>query len=87
MNRQDLLKEVESLHRRVVELEARLNSNEAEAEGLRASDGRYRQAIDVSPGPIIAIDPAGRSVSWNRASTEMSGCTLRQIWAVIGAAP
>ncbi len=73
MNRDKLLREMENLRRRVAELEARLTSNEVEAKSLRVSESRHRQAVEGSPNAIISMDAIGTVLSWNRASTEITG--------------
>lgn len=78
MSEEDLSKQIESLQRRVAELETTLNASEVEAEVLRASEGRYRQAVEESSNAIIVIDPAGTILSWNTASTELTGYPVNE---------
>jgi PAS domain S-box-containing protein len=49
------------------------------ADRLRRSEQRFREVIDLSPGPLSIIDSEGRYTYLNRAFTSLFGYTLADI--------
>ena len=79
MGQDNLPGETETLRGRVSELEARLISIEIEVQRVRASEARYRQAVDESPDIIMALDSNGTIVSLNRAVQQITGWSPEEV--------
>ncbi len=76
MFREDLLKEIETLRRRVAELqdiEVRLASMERAESARRAADQRLVDAVEFLPDAAFVIDQEKRIIAWNRACEIMTG--------------
>jgi len=75
----ELLKELDSLRKRVAELEqAQLRFRQVE-KMLRESEERFRSIFDNSLDAIMLTEPAGGIVAANRAAQELLGMTEEEV--------
>jgi two-component system cell cycle sensor histidine kinase/response regulator CckA len=73
--RAELELELEEMHRRVSTLEAEFRKGQTRERILRNSENRYRQVVQESPNPILAVDEEGVIVSWNLGCEKITGFT------------
>ena len=57
----------QQVEERTVALKAEIGERKQIEETLRASEERYRQAVENSPNPIFSVDNYGMIQTWNRA--------------------
>jgi two-component system cell cycle sensor histidine kinase/response regulator CckA len=78
LTREELVRELEDLRRRVVELEtADVRRSKAE-EALDESEQRYRTLADTSPDAIVVVDLSSLIIMVNHRTVVLNGATSRE---------
>ena len=73
MNRDEFVSELESLRRKVTELQDLQSKYEAMAEAFDGLIYKYRSLVDASPDPILMYDLKGDLISVNQNAAELLG--------------
>lgn len=73
LTREELLREIESLHARIAELESRASGREQDRAARRESEGKFRLLVENIADAIFLIDLAGNVVDANQQAAQSLG--------------